>query len=198
MEQTTASAHGRCVKDWKWITPGNWLSHLDDAIHERDGRFDEFGQKLRDERRLPAEFTHGLSKSDAGIVAWDDVSSAPLDSNLVAESRKLEMRLFEKMGVYVRVPREHQKLNGGHLIGVWSVGVDKEMSHPGLQEPFDRSGFATYRDDFLRAAILPLEALRMILSYAASGVGSSPRQNMINDVRRTYFRFVLKRQETCT
>ena len=50
--------------------------------------------QAQDGRELLAEFIHGLSKSDAGIVAWDDVSNASLDGNLVVEEKKLEMRRF--------------------------------------------------------------------------------------------------------
>ena len=70
---------------------GNCPSHWGDAVHERDGECDEFGYKPQDGRELLSEFSHGLSKSDAGIVAWDDVSNASLDGSLVVEARKLEM-----------------------------------------------------------------------------------------------------------
>ena len=37
--------------------------------------------------------------------AFDDVSSAALNPELVKEARQLEMKLFAQMGVYSRVPR---------------------------------------------------------------------------------------------
>ena len=138
-----------------------------------------------------------MSKSDAGIVAWDDVNNASLDGSLAVEATKLEMRLFEKMGVYVRVPRKHQQMHGGKIIGIRWVDVNKrDAAAPDYRSRLVGQELATYRDDVLYAATPPLEAFRMILSYAASGAGSSSRQIMINDVRRAYF--MLERQETCT
>ena len=50
------------------------------------------------------------------------------------------------------------------------------------------------RDDALYAATPPLEALRIVLSYAATQSGEGPRRMlMVNDVRRAYFYAKIKR-----
>ena len=52
------------------------------------------------------------------------MSGAPLDPQLVKEARAVEMRYFEDMRVYTRVPRSHQKETGGKAIRVKWVDIN--------------------------------------------------------------------------
>ena len=139
------------------------------------------------------DFTYELSRSDAGIVAWDNVSNASLGGNLVIEARALELRFFREMGVFARVPREHQRQHGDKIIGVgWVDASLRDVAAPDYRSRMVGQEFATYRVEVLYAATTPLEALWMIWSYAVSG----KRLFIINDfVAQTV---MLKQHETCT
>ena len=60
----------------------------------------------------------GLSCKYDTEVAWDDVGNVALDPVEVKAARQLEMKFFKDMRVYDRVPRSHQKENGGKIVGV--------------------------------------------------------------------------------
>ena len=92
------------------------------------------------------------------------------------------------MKVHDRVPRAHQKGNGGKIIGVRWVDVNKgDETNKDYRSRRVGQEFATHRDDALYASTPPLEAFRVILSFAASGEGANKRHIMICDVRRAYF-----------
>ena len=99
------------------------------------------------------------------------------------------------MHVYDRVPRDHQKQNGGTVIGVRWVDVNKgDSATPDYRSRSVGQLFATHRDDSLYASTPPLEALRMVLSYAATiGVGEDKKQILIADVTRAYFYAMARR-----
>ena len=66
-------------------------------------------------------------EEDEQLVAWDDVTGAMLDPDLVMEARKAEMVYFKKMNVYEKVPKsECQKETGKAPIGVRWVDVNKQ------------------------------------------------------------------------
>ena len=54
-------------------------------------------------------------------MAQDDSSGVELDTELMKDARKLEM----KMRVYTRVPRATQRMKGGKITGVRWVDVNK-------------------------------------------------------------------------
>ena len=104
------------------------------------------------------------------------------------------MEFFDRMQVYTRVPRSHQREHGGKIIGVRWVDVNKgDEKKTDYRSRLVGQEFATYKDDALYAATPPLEALRIILSYAATGSNGPKRQVMICDVRRAYFYAVATR-----
>ena len=96
------------------------------------------------------------------------------------------MQFFESMKVYDRVPRAEQQRCKGKLIKARWIDVNKgDSSNPNYRSRLVGKEFRTYVDDSLYASTPPLEALRLILSRAATS--GSDRQLMINDVRRAYF-----------
>ena len=60
-----------------------------------------------------------------------------------------------------------------------------DAAHPNYRSRLVGKEFKTYADDALYASTPPLEALRLIMSKAATD--DMDRQLMINDVRRAYF-----------
>ena len=109
---------------------------------------------------------------------------------LVKAARAEEMTYFKKLGVYRIVPRSHQRTTGGKVIGTRWVDVNKgDAKEPNCRSRLVGREFNVGRDDTLYAATPPLEALRCVLSFAATwGEGEAERRCiMINDVRRAYF-----------
>ena len=128
-------------------------------------------------------------------TAWDDVTQAELNPEMVKAARQTEMDYFEKLKVYDRVPREHQLTTGGNIIGVRWVDVNKgDIAEPNYRSRLVGREFNTHRDDTLYASTPPLEALRTVISHAATWDKSGRRRSvMINDVRRAYFYAVATR-----
>ena len=105
------------------------------------------------------------------------------------EARGVEMDFFKSMGVYDYVPRSEQKLTGGEIFGTKWVDVNKgDSENPRLRSRMVGKEFRTGPDDALYASTPPLEALRVVLSRAATITDDGgEREVMVNDVSRNYF-----------
>ena len=99
------------------------------------------------------------------------------------------MDLFESRRVYDRVPREDQIKTGGRIIGTKWIDVNKgDIDHPNIWCRLVGQEFRTTPDDALHASTPPLEALRIILSRAATVCEDGHvREVVINDVSRAHF-----------
>ena len=99
------------------------------------------------------------------------------------------MGFFDKLGVYDRVPREEQQRTGGKIIGTKWIDVNKgDVDNPNIRCRLVGKEFRTTHDDALFASTPPLEALRCIVSRAATfDSNGQARELMINDVSRAYF-----------
>ena len=130
-----------------------------------------------------------LYAEDGIEYAVDDVSGALLDPKLVHEGRATEMKFFNGTGVYDRVSRDEQRQTGGKVIGTKWIDVSKEdIDRPNIRCRLVGKEFRTTPDDALYASTPPLEALRVILSRAATwDHNGCEREIMINDVSRAYF-----------
>ena len=132
-----------------------------------------------------------LTFRDGIAVAKDDVSGEELVPELVKIARAEEMTYFKKLRVYDVVPRSDQLRTGGIIIGTRWVDVNKgDRDNPNCRSRLVGREFNVGRDDSLYAATPPLEALRLILSHAATRLKNRAgvrRAVMINDVRRAYF-----------
>ena len=137
---------------------------------------------------LQAEMS-GLSHRSGYETAWDDVSNENLVPSLVHAARAVEMEYFEKLGVYERVPRSHQVATGGKVIGVRWVDINKgDAADTNCRSRLVGREFNVGKDDAFYASTPLLEALRLIVSHAATHAeDGNRRQIMINDVRRAYF-----------
>ena len=111
----------------------------------------------------------GLSYKSGYETAWDDVSDENLVPELVHAARALEMEYFHKLGVYEKVTRDHQVSTGGKRIGVRWVDVNKvDALDTNYRSRLVGREFNVGRDDALYASTQFLEALRLIVSYAAT------------------------------
>ena len=142
-------------------------------------------------------------------TAWDDVTNVELNVQDVSAARALEMEYFEKLRVYDRLDRSEVARTGGKLIEARWVDVNKGDSvNVDCRSRLVGREFNVGRDDALYAATPPLEALRIIVSDAAtvtefygsqevsSHLADEPgrgethterKELMVNDVRRAYF-----------
>ena len=122
-------------------------------------------------------------------MASDDVSGANLDLALVHEARATEIEYFRGMGVYERVPRSEQHQTKGKIIGTKWIDTNKgDSTNPKIRSRLVGKEFRTGPDDALFASTPPLEALRLIVSRAATVVEGEPmKEIMVNDVSRAYF-----------
>ena len=79
------------------------------------------------------------------------------------------MEFFRKMIAYTRCPRVCINAEDGKLIDVRWIDTNKgDTANPNHRSRVVGREFNTYRDDALYAATPPLEALRLIISHAAT------------------------------
>ena len=132
---------------------------------------------------------------------WDDITGEPLDPEQVAKARAEEMVEFRKHGVYVKAPVSqcvHE--TGKPPIAVRWVDVNKgDQEHPEYRSRLVAKELRTHKDLDLFAATPPLEALKVLLSLAATirPSGNSPAQAQrldFIDVRRAFFHAMARRR----
>ena len=132
-------------------------------VHEYDGGHDVGGSRPQDGRAILRE------EMDKWEEAWDDVTGAELEPQRVAQARQDEMEFFYKMNAYTRCSRACIVEEKGKLIDVRWIDTNKgDAANPNYRSRLVGREFNTYRDDALYAATPPLEALRLIISHAAT------------------------------
>ena len=168
---------------------GPWPRHWRDLVHDDDGGMDMFGRRPQNGVNTLKNELAKLAFSHGNEWAQDDVSGVELDPELVKGARKVEMTFFKSMKVYTRVPRAMQRMQGGKIIGVRWVDVNKgDKENPDMRSRLVGQEFNTGKDDELYASTPPLEALRFVVSTAATFTDSGIKRHvMINDVKRGYF-----------
>lgn len=118
-----------------------------------------------------AEHCSSLQNKVNGAAAWDDLSGMALDPQLVHAARLEEMEFFKKMGAYTRCDRECVEKEGGKLVDIRWLDVNKgDSKNPVYRFRLVGREFNNYRDDPLYAATPPLEALRVVVSYGATNI----------------------------
>ena len=130
-----------------------------------------------------------LRTKEGETAAWDDVSGAPLDPALVAEARRVEMKDFQDMSVCTHVPRSDQLKTKGKIIKVGWVDINKgDSSCPNYRSRPVGKEYKTEADNALYSSTPPLEALRCLISIAATENPKTGRHrnNMLNDISRAY------------
>ena len=126
------------------------------------------------------------------------MTGASLDPGKVREARGEEMTFFRSRNAYTRCPRSAVEEEGGKIIDVRWIDINKgDYDDPNYRSRLVGREFNTHKDDSLYAATPPLEALRLIISHAATiRIGGwskggqrrgAHRELMENDVSRAYF-----------
>ena len=120
-------------------------------------------------------------------IAWDDVSGAELDPAAVKKARAEEIDYVHKMSLYTKVPVEECcKKTGRAPITVRWIDINKgDKKDPNYRSRLVAREINTHKRDDLFAGTPPLEALKSILSMAASG--NRGEVVMVNDVSRAFF-----------
>ena len=141
--------------------------------------------------------TPPLGEDDcAWQAAWDDVTGQELDPVAVAMARTKEMDYVNKKGVWSVIPRHEALGRGLKIIPTRWIDVNKgDSAHPNYRSRLVAKEYNTGTQEGLFAATPPLEALRLLISHAATlKDGQSPDQVvMINDVARAFFEAPIRR-----
>ena len=109
-----------------------------------------------------------LYKKNGMSEAWDDTNNVFLEPDKVAAARAEEMSFFKNLGVYRRVLRAMIKQVGGNIVSVKWFDTNKgDRDFPNFRSRLVAREYNGSKDDILYASTPPLEALRMIMSYAS-------------------------------
>ena len=134
-------------------------------------------------------------------MAWDDLTGATLDPREVSKARLKELRYINDKSVYKKMPRREAVSKGIRILKTkWIDTNTGDLEHPNYRSRFVAMEFNTHRMDGLFASTPPLEALKLLLSDAAT-VGSMARNSskeekavMVNDVARAFFEAPISRE----
>ena len=170
---------------------GGWPEAWVDFVHEEDGGEDLRGVRPKNGVNILNESIQALYTKNGEVIATDDVNDVDLEPELVLEARAVEMSFFKKMGVYTRVKRSEMQKCPGKMISTKWIDTNKgDRDNPNYRSRLVGREFNEGHNDLLYASTPPLEAMRLILSHAATTDDEQPgrrRQVMINDVSRAYF-----------
>ena len=120
----------------------------------------------------------------------DAVTNEELPPGLTRAARKEELDFMKDWQVWETVPTAAcwQATGRAPLQGKW-VDVNKgDVANPVVRSRYVAKEFANQRDDEFFAATPPLEALRLLLSHAASGrqTGKGGRQVLVLDALKAH------------
>lgn len=105
-------------------------------VHKEDGaQMNTHDNSSVDHTKELANTMSMLINSGGAMTAWDEVSIAELDPQGVQEARKLEIPIFLNMGAYIRWSEDCVRREGGTIIDVKWIGVNKGDQN----NPQDRS-----------------------------------------------------------
>ena len=141
------------------------------------------------------------------LAAWDDISAAPLNPEMVKAARQLEIKYAEQKLVWEKIPRAVAQQRGWKIVKSRWIDINKgDDKAPNYRSRMVGKEFNDSVLEGLFAATPPLEALRLLLSHAASysgpsGIsarGSRPTMKhckslLIADVSRAFFEAPAKR-----
>ena len=137
-------------------------------------------------------------QEDCGRYAIDDVTGENLDPKEVIRARQKEIEYIENKKVWKKISRAEAEKRGWKTIQTRWIDVNKgDKSNPVYRSRLVGKEFNTGEADGLFAATPPLEALRMIVSDAAT-IGKGKRAErkviMVNDVARAFFEAPMRRE----
>ena len=120
-------------------------------------------------------------------VAWDDVSGAELDPEAAKQARKEEIQYVRQMNLYTKVPiSQCYEMTKRAPISVRWIDINKgDKERPNYRSRVVAREINTHKREDLFAASPPLDALKTLISMAASS--NKCEIVMINDVSRVSF-----------
>jgi hypothetical protein len=165
------------------------------AVYSLSREAEHAGRSLGDEVVPEAEFVRvqdeheGLQKHGRQMY-WDAITNEELPADLTAAARAEELAFMTEWQVWDVVPVAECWKNTGKkpLQSKW-VDVNKgDLKRPVVRSRFVAKEFADKRSDEFFAATPPLEALRMLLSHAATGRKTSRggRKVLVVDARKAH------------
>ena len=119
---------------------------------------------------------------------WDDAKGGWLDPELVAKARAEEMEYIHKHKVYIKVSKEECIRNTGKppIKTRWVDTNKGSQEEPNVRSRWVAQDFRREARPDLYAATPPLEAMKAVISAAATGKKGEKILKVL-DVRRAYF-----------
>ena len=134
--------------------------------------------------------------------AWDDVIGGILEPKKVVKARMVELGYVSQKGVWRKMARSEAEKRGIRIVGTRWLDINKgdseeENYRSRLVAKDFNSGWKEEGEEYF-AATPPLEALKLLISDAATveGNGQEEKIIMINDVARAFFEADM-RKELC-
>ena len=157
---------------------------------------DKIGTDTSKNRSIAPE-KDGRSVGIAYGMAWDDLTGATLDPREVSKARLKELRYINDKSVYKKISTSEAVSKGNcNLKTKWI----KNLEHTNYRSRFVAVEFNTHRMDGLFTSTPPLEALKLLVSDAAT-VDSMARNSykeekavMVNDVAHAFFEAPITRK----
>ena len=120
------------------------------------------------------------------LEAWDDASGEDLDPATVLAARREEIAYYKAMGAFTKVPISQCIARTGRKpIGVRGRDINKgDRYNVNVRSRLVAKEFNNKKCDDLFVGTPPVEAMRAIISMAASG--TTPKTLMTVDVSRAY------------
>ena len=146
------------------------------------------------------ELSSLIHHQEYGDCCWDDVKGGWLPIDEVRKARAEEMAYVRKTPLYVKVRREEAARAGKAIIPVRWVDTKKGTEgKPNFRSRIVAQEFKRNQprdlDHELFSAMPPIEAIRMVVSAAASaGRRCTTKCVMVADVRRAYFHAKARRE----
>ena len=124
--------------------------------------------------------------------AWDDLTGEALDPEEVRKARRKELEYIHAKPVWTKIPRSEARRRGIRVIKARWIDINKgDIRLPVYRSRCVGKEFNTADQDGLFASTPPLEALRLLISDAATGFDD--KVIMINDVARAFFEAPMRR-----
>jgi len=129
-------------------------------------------------------------KGEGQQVFWDEISGKPLPPNKVRSARREEIDFMESWKVWNEVPTSKcwESTQKPPLDGRW-VDVNKgDDQNPDVRCRWVAKDFAVTKTDEFFAAMPPIEALSMLLSFVATGRsdGRGGKKILVMDAKKAH------------
>ena len=161
---------------------------------------DKIGTDTNKDRSI-ADEEDGGSVGIAYGMAWDDLTGANLDPRGVSKARLKELGYISDKSVYKKITSSEAVSKGIRILKMKWIDIDKgDLEHPNYRSRFVAMEFNTHWMDGPFASTPPLEALKLLVSDAATvdsmAHNSSKEEKavMVNDVARAFFEAPIRRE----